>query len=40
MYELEVDYLTKVNRDNLSTEDLIKLGEKLKEVIARKKKIE
>lgn len=38
--EKEVESVTKVNRDNLSAEDLIKLREKLNEVIWMKKKIE
>ena len=40
VYEEGVDSLTRVNRDNLTVEDLIKLGEKLKEAIGMKKKIE
>ena len=36
----EVDSLTKVDGNNLSTKDLIKLGEKLKEAIRMKKKDE
>ena len=40
VYEAEVVSLTKVDRDSLTAEDLIKLGEKLKEAIGIKKKIE
>lgn len=40
MCEAEVNSLTRVNRDTLSAEDLIKLEQKLKEVIGMKKKIE
>ena len=36
----EVDSFTKVDKDNLSAQDLIKLGEKLKQAIGMKKKIE
>ena len=39
VYEAEVQELTKVNRDNLSTEYLIKLGEKLKEAMGMKQNI-
>lgn len=38
--EAEVDALTKINRDALSVEDLIKLRQKLKEAISMKRKIE
>ena len=36
----EVDSLTKIDKNNLCTEDLIKLGEKLKEAKGMKRKIE
>ena len=39
-YAEEVDSLTNVNRVNLLAEGLIKLGEKLKEAMGMKKKIE
>ena len=39
-YTTEVDLLIKVDRDSLSVEDLIKLGEKLKKPMGLKKKIE
>ena len=38
--EAEVDSLTNVDRNNLSAKDLINLGEKLKEAIGMKRKIE
>ena len=38
--EEQVDSLTKVNRDNLSAEGLIKMGEKVKEAMGMKMKIE
>ena len=38
--EAEVVFLTRINRDNLSAKDLIKWGEKLKEAMGMKKKIE
>ena len=38
--EAEVDSLTRIDRDNISAEDLIKLGEKRKEAMGMKRKIE
>ena len=38
--EAEVDSLTKINKNNLSAKDLMKLGEKLKEAMGMKTKIE
>ena len=38
--ESEVDSLTRVDKDNLWGKDLIKLGEKLKEAIGMKQKME
>ena len=40
VYESEVNSLTKVNRDNVCAKNLVKLGEKMKEAMGMKKKIE
>lgn len=39
VYKKEIDSLTRVNRDNLSAEDMIKLEEKLKQGMGIKRKI-